>query len=75
MTDLIALILLLFASTVLALLMSYIKFKIVKPGFALIFVTGFCWALTFLAAVALVCFLANMILIEWFLKIIVTFFL
>ena len=75
MTDLIALILILFASTGLAILMSYIKFKVANPGVILIFITGFSWALALLAAVALVCFLANMILIEWFLKIIVTFFL
>ena len=75
MNTLIAILIALFASTGLALLMSYIKYKTPNSGIALISLVVFFWALAFLTAFGLVCYLTNMILIEGFFKFIVTFFL
>lgn len=75
MNTLIAILIALFASTGLALLMSYIKYKTPDPGIALTSIVVFFWALVFLTAFGLICYLTNMVLIEGFFKFIVTFFL
>ena len=75
MNTLIAILIALFASIGLALLMSYIKYKTPDPSITLISAVVFFWALAFLTAFGLICYLTNMILIEGFFKFIVTFFL